>query len=63
MVTKRRDPAEVRPVMMRMGTAYIDQLDTLCDVNGRSRREICETLIAEAAAELKGNKAARINPL
>lgn len=63
MSTKRRDPATVRPVMMRMGVKFISQLDRLCKVNGRSRREICEILITEAALDLKVNKAARINPL
>jgi len=46
-----------------MGTGYVDALDELCEVNGRSRREIAEILIAEAHADLKLNPESRINPL
>lgn len=63
MATTRRNAAEVKPVVMRMGIKFIAQLDRLCSVNGRSRREICEILISEAAAELRSDKGARINPL
>ncbi len=60
---ERRDPAEVRSIMMRMGTGYVKKLDRLCRVNNRSRREIVEILVDEAAVELRGDGAARINPL
>ena len=46
-----------------MGDSYVDALDDLCDANQRSRREIVETLVMEAALELKDDPAARINPL
>ena len=60
---KGRNPLYVRPVVLRMGTDFIAQLDKLCDVNRRSRREIVEILVSEAAEELVGDPNARINPL
>ena len=58
-----RDPDYVQSVVLRMGTGYVDALDELCDVNGRSRREIVEILITEAAADYKLNPDSRINPI
>lgn len=56
-------PAEaVKPIALRMGRKYVAELDRLCAVNKRSRREIIEILINEAAAELKLDPEARINP-
>ena len=59
----RRDPNHVSSVVMRMGHPYIDMLDDLCEVNDRSRREIVEILVEEAALELKEDPRARIFPL
>lgn len=58
-----RDPNFVKPVVLRMGTPYIKQLDSLCLVNKRSRRELLEILISEAHAEWESDRNARINPL
>ena len=57
-----RDPKHVKSVVLRMGDAYIGLLDDLCDANGRSRREIIEILIAEAAYDLSENPTERIDP-
>lgn len=58
-----RDPDHVQSVVLRMGKAFITRLDELCKANNRSRREIIETLVAEASLEYQGDKTARINPL
>ncbi len=58
-----RDPAYVKPIMLRIGKAYLQQLDYLCEVNNRSRREIFEMLIHGAYYDLKENPAERITPL
>ena len=58
-----RDAGHVQAVMMRMGTSFVAALDKLCEVNYRSRREIVETLVAEAYVELQENPDARIQPL
>lgn len=58
-----RDADHVQSVMMRMGTSFVEALDKLCEVNYRSRREIVETLIAEAYIEWQENHSARIQPL
>ncbi len=60
---KRRAPDEVQSIMMRMGKNYVRKLDRICRVNNRSRREIVEILVHEAALELREDPAARINPL
>lgn len=60
---KRRDPDEVQSIMMRMGKYYVRKLDRICRVNNRSRREIVEILVHEAALELTDDPGARINPL
>jgi hypothetical protein len=57
-----RPASKVRSVVLRMGTDFIAELDRLCKINKRSRRVIVETLVREAADELKGDAAARINP-
>ena len=58
-----RDPDHVKSVVLRMGTPFISRLDELCAVNGRSRREIVEILVAEASLEFQADSTARINPL
>ena len=58
-----RDPAHVKPVMLRMGLEFIEALDRLCESNGRSRREIVEILVSEAFVELQEDPGARIQPL
>lgn len=58
-----RDPKHVKSVVLRMGDAYIDQLDQLCSVNNRSRRELIEILISEAAYDLERNPTERIDPI
>lgn len=58
-----RDTDHVRSVVLRMGDEFVDALDELCSVNGRSRREIIEILVSEASLEYRGDKSARINPL
>jgi hypothetical protein len=59
----RRLKEHVRQLNLRTGIPYIEQLDELCRVNKRSRREIVEILISEAFAELEENPHARISPL
>ena len=59
----RRHPDDVKPINMRMTKVHVDELDTLCETNNRSRREIVEILVHEAALELKQNPQARITPL
>ena len=49
-------------VMLRFGKRHVLELDRLVTVNKRSRRAIIETLIHEAAMELKLDPTARINP-
>lgn len=58
-----RDKAFVKSIMLRMGTLYINQLDHLCKINDRSRREIVELLIHHATHELSEDPESRINPL
>ena len=58
-----RDSSYVKSIMLRMGKGYIDQLDYLCKANNRSRREIVELLIHQAAQDLNKNPESRINPL
>lgn len=58
-----RDPEYVQSVVLRMGTGYVDALDELCELNGRSRREVVEILIHEAATDLELNPGSRINPV
>lgn len=58
-----RNPEHVRSVILRMGKPFVEQLDKLCKVNKRSRRELIEILVSEAADELRANPLARINPL
>lgn len=58
-----RQKEHVKPVMLRMGDVFIDQLDKLCQANNRSRREIVEILVSEAYLELAEDPAARITPL
>ena len=48
--------------LARMGLDYVDELDTLCAANKRSRREIVEILVREAAEEYKHDNTARIDP-
>lgn len=60
---RRRRPSEVQSIMMRMGKNYVKKLDRICRANNRSRREIVEILVDEAAVELRGDPTARINPL
>lgn len=52
----------VQAVLLRMSIPFVEQLDELCDVNSRSRREIVETLVAEAHGVLQENPSDRINP-
>jgi hypothetical protein len=58
-----RDQAEVKRVMLRMGSDYVKKLDMLCKRNARSRREIVEFLIDDAHYEAKADPDARITPL
>ena len=58
-----RDADYVQSIVMRMGTPFVDKLDRLCLINGRSRREIVEILVDEASAELEDDPSARITPL
>ena len=58
-----RNSDHVKSVVLRMGDDFVDALDELCEVNGRSRREIVEILVSEASQELQHDKSARINPL
>lgn len=57
-----RAAAQVRSVVLRMGKAFIAELDELCSANKRSRREIVEILVHEASDELRHEPEARINP-
>jgi len=61
---KLRDPSRMQTiaVMLRFGKRHVLELDRLVTVNKRSRRAIIETLIHEAAMELKLDPTARINP-
>lgn len=58
-----RDPDHVQSVVLRMGKEFVKRLDELVKVNGRSRRELIEILVAEASVEYRTDKSARINPL
>ncbi len=58
-----RDSAHTRQVVFVFGDEFIEALDELCEVNARSRREIVETLIAEASVEWQSDESARIHPL
>jgi len=58
-----RDTKYVQSIVLRMGDWYVDQLDVLADVNQRSRREIVEILIAEAAFDYSQDPSDRISPL
>ena len=57
-----RPASEVRSVVLRMGKDYVEELDTLCDANKRSRREIVEILVREAHEEYAHDPSARIDP-
>ena len=57
-----RPSDQVRSVVLRMGVDFLAELDELCEVNKRSRREIVEILVHEASDELKHEPEARINP-
>lgn len=62
-VRKGLRPKEtVQAVLLRMGIPFVDQLDELCEVNSRSRREIVETLVSEAFGVYKEDPSDRINP-
>lgn len=64
-MTERKTPRPsntVRSVVLRMGNDYVAELDMLCEANKRSRREIVEILVREAADELRAIPEARINP-
>lgn len=52
-----RDDDYVQPVMLRMGTGYVDALDELCKENGRSRRVLIEILIKRAYEDFAENDA------
>jgi len=58
-----RDSAHTRSIVLCFGIEFIDALDDLCSANQRSRREIVETLIAEASVEYQQDDSARIQPL
>ena len=58
-----RDADHTRSVVLCFGLEFLVALDNLCGVNQRSRREIVETLIAEASVEWQQDKNARIHPL
>lgn len=57
-----RDMDYVQSVIIKMGTGYVHYLDVLCKANRRSRREIVEILVLEAAMELHNDPKARIDP-
>ena len=57
-----RPKETVTAVLLRMGNKFVQQLDQLCDVNARSRREIVETLVSEAHAVWKDDPSDRIDP-
>ena len=57
-----RDSDYVQSVILKMGTSYVHYLDVLCAANRRSRREIVEILILEAAQKLHNNPETRIDP-
>jgi hypothetical protein len=57
-----RPKETVKDVLLRMGIPFVEQLDELCDVNARSRREIVETLVDEAYHVWKDDPEDRINP-
>lgn len=58
-----RDADHTQSIVLCMGFEFLDALDQLCSVNQRSRREIVETLVAEASVEYQQDKQARIHPL
>lgn len=47
---------------MRIKNSTLEQLDSLCEINGRARRDIFEILIADAYATWKADPTDRINP-
>ena len=53
----------VQAVLLRMSIPFVEQLDELCDINGRSRRDIVEILVNEAHDVHRTNPADRINPI
>ena len=53
-------PVGKKDVNMRMPANIVGELDTLCDINGRSRQALLSILIHEAFLELKSNPQARI---
>ena len=57
-----RSKEEVQPVLLRMGRDFVNALDDLCDVNGRSRREIVEMLVDKAWLAWDKDENERINP-
>lgn len=61
--TTKRDPNEVKSVMLRMGDDFVACLDELCEVNKRSRREVVEILVDQAHAEWCDKPDTRLNPL
>ena len=60
---KTEDYEDVKAILLRMGESYVEDLDQLCTINRRSRREIVELLIDIAINDLAKNPKARINPL
>jgi len=59
------EPAPEPPrtqVGFRMLNEHVGQLDKLCDINKRSRREIIEILVEEAHGAWEDNHNDRINP-
>lgn len=47
---------------LRVDPQVIKQIDRLCMVNGRSRRDLIEIMITKAYKELKKDNNARVNP-
>jgi len=58
-----RDANHTQSIVLCMGIEFLDALDILAQINQRSRREIVETLVAEASVEYQEDKSARIQPL
>jgi hypothetical protein len=61
---KLRDPKRTQPRMISLRISYdhLRELDTLSVVNKRSRREIIELLVHEAALALRRDPHDRIQP-
>lgn len=58
-----RDQNYVDSIILRMGVPFIALLDQLCEVNERSRREIVEMLVTEAATKLEADPSSRVTPI